>query len=188
MKKVLLAAVGLTGLLASCGGVVVTADFGFAPGAQYSPSLKLTELTSYRTNYQTTAPFTDQNGNNIAAGSYVICDNAATVMTVNLKWTGGLDNLYVQFKGLKTGNVKTVQYYSFNGVDTSGSGTAEYTLGSGTAPLSLPGKVSAQAIVVNPVIVNVKGNTYVRIQGVDQFGYNSNILESVTAVPVVNCQ
>ncbi|GGL83060.1 hypothetical protein GCM10010840_21040 [Deinococcus aerolatus] len=182
-----MAAVGLTGVLASCGGVTVTADFGFAPGSQYAPSLKLNEL-SYSTNYQAKTAFTDQNGNTVRAGEYLICDNANTTMLVDLKWTGGLNKLYLQFKGLSTGATQTVPFYAFNGSDTSGAGQAKFTFGPNTAPLSLSSKLVSQAIVVNPVIVNVKGNTYVRVQGIDQSGYNSNILESVTAIPVVNCQ
>ncbi|WP_309571954.1 hypothetical protein [Deinococcus sp.] len=189
MKKMMLAAVGivgLTGLLASC-GTTATVSFGFAPGPQRSSTLMLDSM-AYTTNYQTQSDYTDQNGNTIAAGSYIICDNLSTQMYVDLAWTGGLKNLYVQFKGLSTGSTKTVPFYAFSGVDYSGSGTATYTLGAGTAPLSVSPKVGAQAIVVTPVIVNVKGNTYVNVQGIDQNGYNSNILTSVTALPVVNCQ
>ncbi|GHF28962.1 hypothetical protein HNQ07_000924 [Deinococcus metalli] len=189
MKKVLLAAIGvagLSGVLASCGTTAVI-SIGFAPGTQRSSTLTLDSM-AYTTNYQTQSAFTDQNGNSIAAGSYVICDNLSTQMYVDLEWTGGLKNLYVQFKGLSTGATKTVPFYPFSGVDYSGSGTATYTLGAGTAPLSVSPKVGAQAIVVSPVIVNVKGNTYVNVQGTDQYGYNSNILTSAQALPVVNCQ
>lgn len=185
MKRLMMAAVGLTGVLAGCGGVDVVVDYGFAPGNQYAPNLKLNEL-SYTTNYQASADFNDQNGNTVRKGDYLICDNRNTTMFVDLEWTGGLNRLYLQFKGLKTGATKTVPFYAFNGSDTSGAGQAQFTFGPETAPLSL-NTVSPQAIVVNPVIVNVKGNTYVRVQGVDQNGFNSNILESVTAIPVVNC-
>lgn len=186
MKKLLIAAVGMTGILAGCGSVTVTGDFGFAPGGQYAPNLTLKEI-GYSTNYQASANFTDQNGGTVQKGDYLICDNANTTMFVDLKWTGGLNKLYLQFKGLTTGAKQTVPFYAFNSSDTSGSGQAQFTFGPNTAPLSV-NKVVPQAIVVNPVIVNVKGNTYVRVQGVDQNGFNSNIIESVTAIPVVDCQ
>lgn len=191
MKKQVTAAVGmvgLTGILASC-GTSATISFGFAPGSAYSTGLILKNITDYSTNYQLSSDVKDQNGQTIPAGSYVICDNTSTTMNVDLTWAGGLSKLYVQFKGLTTNQTKTVQYYSFTGVDTSGSGSAQYILGAGTAPLSVSaGKLGAQGIVVNPVVVDVKGYTYVRLQGVDSVGYNSNIIESATAVPVVDCQ
>ena len=97
-----------------------------APGPQRSSTLTLDSM-AYTTNYQTQSDYTDQNGNTIAAGSYIICDNLSTQMYVDLAWTGGLKNLYVQFKGLSTGSTKTVPFYAFSGVDYSGSGTATYT-------------------------------------------------------------
>ncbi|MFN4252392.1 hypothetical protein [Deinococcus sp.] len=188
MKKLVLAAIGLTGILASC-GVTVTVSDGFTPGSGASGSLRLNDF-AYSTQYRTTTAFTDQNGNTVAAGSYVICDNLNTEMYVDLTWQGGLSKLYVQFEGLNTGNKRNLEFYSYGNVDYSGSGRATSTLTPNTAPLRVltQNKLSAQAIVVNPVIVRVKGNTFVRVQGVDQNGQYSNIKESAQAFPVVDCQ
>ncbi|WP_229777957.1 hypothetical protein [Deinococcus seoulensis] len=188
MKKLALAAIGLTGILASC-GATVTVTGGFTPGTGASNSLRLKDF-AYSTQYRTTTAFTDQNGNTVAAGSYVICDNLNTEMYVDLTWQGGLSKLYVQFEGLNTGATKDQQFFSYGQVDYSGSGRATSTLAPNTAPLRVltQNKLSAQAIVVNPVIVRVKGNTFVRVQGVDQNGQYSNIKESAQAFPVVDCQ
>lgn len=188
MKKLALAAIGLTGILASC-GATVTVTGGFTPGSGASNSLSLKEF-AYSTQYRTTTAFTDQNGNTVQAGSYVICDNLNTEMYVDLKWQGGLSKLYVQFEGLTTGDRRNLEFYSYGNVDYSGSGRATSTLTPATAPLRVltQSKLSAQAIVVNPVIVRVKGNTYVKMQGLDEGGQYSNVLTSAQAFPVVDCQ
>ncbi|MCD0161579.1 hypothetical protein IHN63_09700 [Deinococcus sp. 6YEL10] len=173
-------------MLASC-GVTVTVSDGFAPGSGASGSLRLNDF-AYSTQYRTTTAFTDQNGNTVPAGSYIICDNKNTTMYVDLNWTGGLKQVYVQFEGLKTGDKERVSFYSYGAADYSGSEVLDATFGPGTAPLSISGKLGAQAIVVNPVIVRVKGNTYVKMQGLDEFGRYSNVLTSAQAFPVVDCQ
>lgn len=176
MKRMLLAAVGLTGLLASC-GVNIPA---ITPGTGQSSTLSLNTINAYTTSWQLTEDVTDQNNNVLKKDTYVVCDDAATTLYVNVAWTGYLSKLYVQFKGLTTGNYKNVDPYIVNA--GSGSGTAQYTFNAGTAPLS----IKPQAIIVNGK-VNVKGNTYVRLQGVDSSGYYSNILESANAIPVLDC-
>lgn len=186
MKKLALAAIGLTGILASC-GVTVTVSDGFTPGSDASNSLSLNEF-AYSTQYRTKTDYRDQNGSFIAAGSYIICDNKNTIMYVDLNWTGGLKQVYVQFKGLKTGGTEGVSFYSYSTADYSGSEVLEATFGPGTAPLSISGKLGAQTIEVNPVILDVKGNTFVKIQGLDEIGRYSNVLTSAQAFPVVDCQ
>ncbi|NTX99721.1 hypothetical protein [Deinococcus sp. JMULE3] len=185
MKKVALAAAALASALAGCSVTVSVPDF--TPGTQPSTSLKLTSF-SYSTQYRTSAEYRDQDGQVIPAGSYIICDNKSTEMYVDLDWTGGLKQVYTQFEGLKTGGTQNFSFYSYGSADYSGSAVLSATLGAGTAPLSVPGKLNAQAIVVNPVILDVKGNTFVKVQGLDAAGRYSNILESAQAFPVVDCQ
>ncbi|MDK2011807.1 MULTISPECIES: hypothetical protein [Deinococcus] len=185
MKKIALAAAALASALAGCSVTVSVPDF--TPGTQPSPSLRLKEFT-YSTQYRTAADYRDQDGTFIAAGSYIICDNKSTTMYVDLDWTGGLKEVYAQFEGLKTGGTKNFSFYSYGAADYSGSGLLSATFGPGTAPLGLPGQLGAQAIVVNPVILDVKGNTFVKVQGVDEAGRYSNVLESAQAFPVVDCQ
>lgn len=183
----LLGAVGLSALLASCGEITIVIPDPI-PNTQPSTTLKLKAVAGYSTSYRLTQDVRDQNGQTIAAGTYVICDNRNTDMTVDVTWTGGLSKLYAQFKGLRTGDYENVTFYPFGSVNYSGSGTATYTFGPGTAPQSVGKNVSVQGIVVNPVTnVNVKGYTYVRLQGLDENGRASNIVESVTAIPVVDC-
>ncbi|WP_245557761.1 hypothetical protein [Deinococcus apachensis] len=187
MKRMLLGALGLSAVLASCGDITVFIPDPI-PGTQPSPTLTLEAVTGYNTSYRLTQDVRDQNGQTITAGTNVICDNGNTQMAVDVDWTGGLSRLYAQFKGLRTGDYENVTFYPFGSVDYSGSGTATYTFGPNTAPQSVGKSIGAQAIVVNPVTdVNVKGYTYVRLQGLDENGRASNIVESVTAIPVVDC-
>lgn len=176
MKKMLLGAVGLSAMLASCGGVIVA-----------DPVTNLT-VTGYQTNYQLTTDVRDQNGQTITKGSYVICDNRNTRVGVDVSWRGGLQQLAIQFKGARTGETKTVATEDYGPIDYRGAGRYEYTLQPGMAPQSLKNGIGAQAIIVNPITnVNVKGYTFVRVQGYDAAGNASNISESVTQIPVVDC-
>ncbi|WP_414656797.1 hypothetical protein ACINK0_11545 [Deinococcus sp. VB343] len=180
MKKILLASVAGAGLLASCGNGSVIVET--------NPVTNL-KVTSYTTNWQLTTEARDQNGQPIAKGAYLICDNRNTTMAVGATWQGGLQQLALQFKGYNTGATKTVATNPLGATNSTGSGTYEYTFGPETAPLNVgSGKISAQAIVVNPITtVNVKGYTYVRIQGYDVLGNPSNIAESEIAIPVADC-
>ena len=176
MKKMLIAALGLSGLLASCSNVTVTIP-DFAPGYGSSTNLRLNAV-SYPTNYRAATDYTDQNGNKIAAGTYFICDNLNTTMTITTEWSGTAKDLYVQLKGLRTGDEVTNLYSSMSVGDSSGKATVDFNIKPGMAP---------QSIVVNPKIITVKGNTYVRVQGVDPSGARSNIFEGVQALPIVTC-
>ncbi|MFC4639417.1 hypothetical protein [Deinococcus hohokamensis] len=178
MKRLLMVVLGASGLLASC-NVTVTAP-NVTPGTGASGTLRLTQLNAFETSYKLTQDVTDQNGQFIAAGTSVICDDADTTMYADVSWSGYLSKLYVQFKGLNTGQYQNVDPFTVGRAD--GRGTATYTFTPGMAPLS----VKPQAIIVNGR-VNRLGNTYVRLQGLDQAGQYSNILESTTAVPVLDC-
>lgn len=172
----LLGAASLSAVLASCGGVTPV-----------SPVRNLS-VTGYETSYRLTQNVRDQNGNTIAAGSYVICDNRDTRVGVDVSWTGGLSQLAIQFTGARTGQTKTVATEDYGPIDYRGAGRYEYTLTPGMAPQTLKNGLGAQAITVNPITnVTVKGYTYVRVQGYDAAGGASNIAESVTQIPVVDC-
>ncbi|SMB93099.1 hypothetical protein [Deinococcus hopiensis] len=177
MKKVLLGIVGLGAVLTGCGTDLALVD-----------PVKNLNVTGYSTNYQLTTDVRDQNGGTIAAGSDVICDNLSTRVAVDVSWTGGLQQLAIQFKGARTGAAKTVVTDDYGPVDYRGAGSYEYTLMPNMAPQSAKSGLGAQAIVVNPITnVNVKGYTYVRVQGYDVAGNASAISESVTQIPVVDC-
>ena len=177
MKKILLASVAGAGLLASCGGVVTS-----------NPVSNLA-VTSYSTDWQLSTDVRDQSGQIIPKGTYLICDNKNTKMSVGVTWQGGLQQLALQFKGYTTGQTKTVATNPLNATNYSGSGTYDYTFGPLTAPLNVGGgKLSTQAIVVNPIsTVNVKGYTYVLVQGYDLGGTGSNVAQSQKAIPVADC-
>lgn len=182
MKKILLAAVGMTGLLASCGDITVLP--GYYNGIGTSSSLTLNGITSYTTDWQLSNAVQDQNGNTIAANTYVICDNKETNLTVGLNWTGGLSKLGIQLKGVNTGDYKNANFYPYSSVDYSGSGTATVKLSTYMAPLSF----NQQSITVNPITkVNVKGYTTVSAQGLDSSGLASNVVNSSTKIPVMDC-
>lgn len=189
MKKVLLAAMGLSGVLASCGGSVVVGVGGGYYGDGQSTNLQLNSLTNYRTSWQLSSNVQDQSGRTLTAGTYIICDNTNTDISVDLTWTGGLSKLGLQLRGVNSDTYRNISVYPYSVVDTSGSGTATYSLGAAMAPLATKSSLSAQAIVVNPITaVDIKGYTYVRAQGLDAFGLASNVLTSGYSIPVVDCQ
>lgn len=182
----LLAAVGLVGLLASCGPnstlQITIKDANPWLTYEKAPELKLKDITSFTTNHTLSADVKDSNtGRTISKGSYVICDNMNTQLSVGLTWQGKLSELYAQFQGMNTGEVlnKTVPNYKI-AYPTAGKGTAEFQIGAGMAPLG---------ITVNPVtVVKVLGETTVALQGVDENGYASNAIAAVNAIPVMECR
>lgn len=185
MKKILLASVAGAGLLASCGGVTVTLPDYFS--GTPSPTLRLTGLTNYTTNWRLSENVTDQNGRTLTADTYIICDNKNTTIYADVAYTGGpLSKLGLQLNG-QSGqfapyNVSTPFIYT--GGATSGTIQTEFNIGQEVAPLSL----GAQAIVVNPVNrVDIKGYTFLRVQGQDNVGRSSNTLTSPNSIPVVDC-
>ncbi len=181
MKKILLASVAGAGLLASCGDVTVTIPGYF--GAPQTSSAQLSKISNYSTNYQLSADVLDQNGNTLKKGKSIICDNVTTEITGGVDFTGDLNKLGLQLKGVKTGDYDNLGTNDVNrGGLTSGTVPVNITVPKGLAPLNL----GAQAIVVNPRTVDIKGYTYLRAQGLDTQGRATNIIES-GAIPVVDC-
>ena len=172
------------GLLASCGDVTVSIPDYFNGGR--SNTLSINKVSDVRTDWQLTQDVKDQNGGTIKSGSYVICDNKATNIEADVSWTGNLAKLGLQLKGVKTGNYINASAYPYTGAAGSGSAKATFAIDKNMAPLS----INAQAIIVNPTPVsnvNVKGYTYLRVQGQDTSGRVSDVLESNNSLPVVDC-
>lgn len=178
----LLTAVGLSGVLASCGGTVVVGTGGYY-GEGTSTTLTLNSITNYTTDWQLSAPVQDQQGNVIPANTYVICDNTTTNISFDVNWTGYMAAVGLQMRGLRTDAYKNIGVYLVN--SSSGKASASYAVGSGVAPQN----IKPQAIIVNPITsVDIKGYTYVRAQGIDGTAAASNVVSSTVAIPVVDCQ
>ncbi|WP_278911723.1 hypothetical protein [Deinococcus wulumuqiensis] len=182
MKKILLASVAGAGLLASCGGDITVTIPGYF-GAPQTSSAALTRVSSYSTNYQLSSDVLDQNGNTLKQGTSIICDNVTTEITGGVDFTGDLNKLGLQLKGVTSKDYDNLGTNDVNrGGITSGTVQVNISVPKGLAPLSL----GAQAIVVNPRTVDIKGYTYLRAQGLDTQGRATNIIESA-AIPVVDC-
>lgn len=188
MKKLLLAALGLTGVLASCGDGGTMAD---------STPPTLTNASGLYTNHKLTVTATDvDTGTVYPAGTYVICDNRNTTIELSVSWTGQLWDLDLFTIGGYYGS--TYDYLGSYAADGrwNGSGTISYTFGPNAAPLSLDSKLSAQAITVNPVTaIRVKGFTGIAVQGNSYTNVAGNYLTAKTLnsvnvdyLPVVDCQ
>ena len=111
-------------------------------------------------------------------------------MQVGVNWSGPLQQIGIQFKGLKTGQVSSTRVFgdAYSAPDYSGSGSATINIGPGVAPLKVSSGLSAQSIVVTPVTsVTVKGYTYVQAIGKDNNGNFSKVVSSVNAIPVADC-
>lgn len=178
MKRVLLGAVGLSALLASCGGSVVVVD----------PVSNL-QLRSYQSQYTLPTAYTDQNGTVYAAGSSVICDNLDTRIQFEADWSGSINEIGARLVGRDTGNTKTVYSGELGSVYSNGSEAFEFNVAPGVAPLSVrkPG-LGAQGIVVTPVrTFTVKGASFLDIQARSADGTVSNVAQSVQALPVADC-
>ncbi len=188
MKKILLAAVvGLTGVLASCGDTGTSWDgYGYYGDPYTGSGLSLNSISAYDTNWHLSSSVQDQSGRTIPAGTAVICDNATTVTTFDINWSGYMRQVGLQLKGLNTGNYKDAGIFNVN--SAAGSTSAQISIRSGLAPLN----VAPQSITVNPVNVTpnvrVKGYTYVAAQGTDSAGRYSNVVTSGYSIPVLNCQ
>lgn len=171
----LLGAVGLSAVLASCGSV----DIVFDP-------VTITAVNSYTSDYyrDVTDPTTGQ-----TKREYVICDDRQTTVQMNVSWTGPLSRLDATFEGANTRETMTKTTGDFV-LDTSGRGDFFYTFDVGMAPLSLSkGKVGAQSLKPQAIIVNPvnKGTTYVTISGYNPDGLKSNEFDAPQGIPVVNC-
>lgn len=151
MKKIALMALGLTGVLASCGGGVSTEN---PPRTDF----RLAEKVTY-----------DNGTKSLAAGTYIICNNLPTGVEATIQTDPGVSSFLVIAKGVEYGKEVTVREAP---ADTDGQTSVTFKFNPGVAPLSL----DAQSIVVNPKPVknvNVIGFTDF---GVRTFDANGNIL------------
>ncbi|MFC3834728.1 MULTISPECIES: hypothetical protein [Deinococcus] len=181
MKKLMLAAMGLTGLLASCGGGVVTVV----------DPVRNVSLLEYKSQYSLPTAYTDTaTGTVYPAGSSIICDNFSTKLSATLDWDGDAARFAFQLEGSKGGKATVLTGTSGGGNGYSGNPSIfEITVGAGVAPLSVKAAgLSAQAIVVDPVnTFTVKGVTFLNIQGQSRDGSVSNVAQSVQGIPVADC-
>ncbi len=184
MNRGILGLIGAAALLSSCNVTVTT------PAYSSSGTLHLDAISSYQSQYSLLTSAQDQNGNTLAAGTPIICDNRNTRLDVGVDWTGDLQQIGIRFKGALTGSTSNTNVFGdrYSAPDYSGSGTASITIRPGLAPLKVSNGVSAQAIIVTPIsTVNVKGYTYVQAFGKDSSGNYSNVVESVNQIPVADC-
>lgn len=169
MKKILLAAVGMTGLLASCGDISISS--GYYGTSNSTSTASLNSLTNFTSNYID------------GKGTPIICYDRPTTVSFDLSWSGYLSTVGFQAAGYNTGAYTNTDEYSVN----SGSGSAPVylTFASGTAPLSVTkNPITSQSIIVNPT---TKGYTYVRAQGRDRNGNATNVVQTSYSIPVMNC-
>ena len=168
MKKVLLTAVGLTGLLAGCGAVTVA----------YGP------VTLNSAQYTSNWSYTNINGQT----QYIICDDRDTTVTMDVMWTGPLSRLDALFEGATTQRAATTRTTGVFAPDYTGRDTFTYTFGAGMVPLGVTKgettALKAQAIVVNPTN---KGTSFVTVQGFNPDGVPSNKIQVPQGIPVYNC-
>ncbi|MFC4425298.1 hypothetical protein [Deinococcus navajonensis] len=168
MKRLLMVALGTSGVLASC----------TTSGSVPYEAVNLTGV-QYTSNWS----YTDANGQT----QYVICDNRDTTVTMNVTWTGPLARLDALFEGATTQRAPVVKTTGDFAPDYSGQDTFTYTFAPGLVPLAV-GKGSsalrAQAIVVNPVN---RGTSFVSVRGYNPNGLQSNTVQVPQGIPVYNC-
>ena len=166
MKKMLLGAVGLSAVLASCGGVAVD------------------DTRGVRSEFQLATNVTDVNtGATLNAGTYVICDNTNTDVELNVSWLAGTQAINLYAYGEYYGEGKYLATYNVSGTP-GGNAALLFTVGAYTAPLN----VKPQAIIVTPVTnVDVKGYTRLGVRAVDSQGNVGTIQQSSYVFPVVDC-
>ncbi|MDV6373502.1 hypothetical protein [Deinococcus arenicola] len=188
MRRLLIIVVGLTGLIASCGGGGVIVD--------PKPSdLRLTKVDEFKTQYTAKTDLNDDNGNKIAsAGDYIICNNRGNRIRVAFDWTGDLSSVQLRLKGLRTGEVTTTSVINYPSGFTDGG--VETTLAPGIAPQIVGGSLNSQSITIMPVeVTKLYGRSYLQMQIFDKAGRNGKVagstdaitFQSVTALPVVEC-
>lgn len=181
MKKIVLAAVGLTGLLASCGGTVVV---------QPSDPVRNLQLSAYQSQYTLPTEYRDTTtGVTYPRGTSIICDNLNTRLSVDLTWDGTINMVGARLVGRDTGATRTVYSSNLGDLYSARPSTFEFVVGPNTAPLSMTRTgLSSQAIVVTPVnTFTVKGATFVDVQAQSSDGTVSNVVKSVQALPVADC-
>jgi hypothetical protein len=180
MKKLLMAAVGLTGVLASCG---VEVGVPVAPVS----NLKLQEFTSQ---YVLANDAVDVNsGQRYSAGTPIICDNLNTRLRVKVDFDGTIDQFGAKLEGRDSGATKIVYSQPLGNMYSNKPSVFEFVVGPNTAPLSVKQKgLSAQDIVVTPInTISVKGASFVTVQARSGDGTVSNTASSVQALPIANC-
>ncbi|GGN34368.1 hypothetical protein [Deinococcus daejeonensis] len=181
MKKIVLAAVGLTGLLASCGGTLIV---------QPSDPVRNLQLNAYQSQYTLPTAYTDTaTGTTYPKGTSIICDNLTTRLNVELTWDGTISMVGARLVGRDTGSTSTVYSSDFGDLYSARPTSVEFVVGPNTAPLSVESKrLSSQDIVVTPVnTFTVKGATFVDLQAQSSDGTKSNVVQSVQALPVADC-
>lgn len=184
MKKIFAVAAGLTGLLSSC------MVMGSGGGGGVDPVRNL-QLLAYQSQYVLPAAYTDTGtGTVYPAGSSIICDNRSTRLSVTVQWQGSIDNLGVRLEGAKYGGTQTVFSDPLGGLYSPSPTSFDITLGANVAPLKVGTRtLGAQGITVNPVnTFTVKGATFVTVQARSADGTLSNVVRSVQALPVADCQ
>ncbi|GHG12460.1 hypothetical protein GCM10017783_25670 [Deinococcus piscis] len=155
MKKIALMALGLTGVLASCGGGTVN------------------DSRPPTTDWQLAADVKDSaTGQTIRKGTYVICDNANTTVQASASWAAGTERVELLARGVKSGTVKNLGYKTVNPAN-GGSSQLLFTFGPKMAPLSL----NAQSITVNPITRNVKVLGYTNL-GIQTRSANGTIVSA----------
>ena len=166
MNKLLLGAVGLSAVLASCGGVSVDDTRGI------------------RSEYQLATDVRDQStGATLSAGTYVICDNTNTDVELNVSWLAGTQAINLVASGQYYGEGRSLATYDVSGTP-GGNAALLFTIGAYTAPL----KVKPQALIVTPVTnVDIKGYTRLGVRTVDTQGNAGTVQYSSYVFPVVDC-
>ncbi len=199
MKRLMMAAVGLTGVLASCGGVeVIVEPITVTPPVLVTPTnpgntgtpVSNLQLVAYQSQYTLPTAYTDtKTGTTYAKGSSIICDNLNTRLSVDVDFNGTINQFGVRLEGRDTGATDTIYSGPLGNIRSSNPTRFEFTVGSNVAPLSLgANKLAPQAIVVTPVnTFTVKGATFVSVQAKSADGTVSNLVDSVQAIPVADC-
>ncbi|MDV6373503.1 hypothetical protein [Deinococcus arenicola] len=183
MKRLLMAAVGLTGVLASCGGVEVIIDPGIVPVSNL-------RLLSYTSQYTLANDAVDtKSGTVYSKGTPIICNNLNTRLSVDVTFNGTINQFGARLEGRDTGMTKTVYSNALGNIPSGNPSTFEFVVGPNTAPLSVqPRGLGAQAIVVTPVnTISVQGASFVTVQAQSGDGTVSNSVSSVQALPIANC-
>ena len=181
MKKMAWAAIGLTGILASCGATVTIGT---------SDPVRDFRLLAYQSQYTLPSDYVDTaTGTRYPKGTSIICDNWNTRLSVTLDWDGTINTVGAQLVGRDSGNTRTVYSAPLGDMYSDNPSVFEFVVGPNTSPLSVgKGGISAQAIVVTPVnTFTVKGATFVDVQAQSSDGTNSPVRQSVQALPVANC-
>ncbi|GBF06572.1 hypothetical protein DAERI_090158 [Deinococcus aerius] len=165
----MLGAVGLSAVLASCGGVAI--DDSQGPRSQYQLATDARDTNT---------------GKVIPKGTYVICDNKSTDVELDVNWLVGTSKINLLAFGEYYGEGRYLDTYQVD-PSTGGSGTLVFTIEKGVAPQNL-NVVKPQAIIVTPITnVNVKGYTRLGAQAVNAQGVAGTIQQSDYVFPVVDC-